>query len=68
MPEERCENCKFWKETADDGSTGECQRYPPQLVTNSVGTVIDAAWPTVDADDWCGEWKPGQEETEGENA
>lgn len=45
-----CEGCLFWK---NFGNAGECYRYPP---TPSMGCA-DSAWPTTQAQDWCGEWK-----------
>lgn len=63
MSEEHCENCRFWKETADDGSAGECQRYPKQIRTDQLGALVGVSFPPMDADDWCGEWKPAQETT-----
>lgn len=62
MPEERCENCRFWKETADDGSAGECQRYPKQIRTDQFGMLLGASFPQMEPDDWCGEWKPTQKD------
>ena len=34
---------------------GTCRRYPPQLVTSNHSPVD--LFPTIDADDYCGEWR-----------
>lgn len=47
-----CQTCRYADPVIDsvDGSEPEpvtiCRRYPPI-----------SGWSTVDADDWCGEWK-----------
>lgn len=43
-----CQTCAFYNE---QGS--ECRRYAPQPAENEK----KAAWPTVSAMDWCGEYK-----------
>ena len=48
---ESCNNCEYWE---DDLC---CHRYPPLVVLRSptMQTHI-TLWPSVEADDWCGEW------------
>jgi len=51
----KCEECKFfhvrhihkwkWAETCI------CRKYPPQC------TFLDDSQPTIDRDDWCGEYE-----------
>lgn len=43
-----CSNCRFY--------TGLCRRFPPQLVTMTMGRPFPA-WPDTDPDAWCGEWR-----------
>ena len=44
---------------------GICRRNPPQIInaTFSRNLFQDVAWPTVNCEDWCGEWKSNDEET-----
>lgn len=45
-----CGNCRFFDQEAVMGEAqGKCLRFPPAIGGN--------AWPTVNADRWCGEWK-----------
>lgn len=58
LPElnQHCGNCRFYGEH-------ECHRYAPRPKMfgefNSPGTGEDeiTVWPTLDEDDWCGEWE-----------
>ena len=48
-----CDNCRFF-------FFGFCRRYPPTVFYNPLpeeeGTEETLSeWPTVEADDWCGE-------------
>jgi hypothetical protein len=38
-----------------------CRRYPPSLVPGHQGHSVEAAiaFPQVEADDWCGEYRRG---------
>lgn len=47
-----CSQCAWWNEYLDEPKVGECQRFPPQLVT-----ADQSLWPVTEADDWCGEWE-----------
>ncbi|MFW5983187.1 MAG: hypothetical protein ACOCQ4_01705 [bacterium] len=57
--EEKCVNCKYWKDTADivvggrriNTKLGECHRYPPTEENR------ENKFPIVMQDDWCGEFK-----------
>jgi hypothetical protein len=59
--DKHCENCRFF-------DRGHCRRYPPQI--SQVGQPGQVKWvqhlPTVDHDDYCGEFerKLGQSGTE----
>lgn len=48
---ESCANCKFAKKHNDIHF--ECRRYPKTVVINQQKDV----YPSVECDDWCGEWK-----------
>jgi hypothetical protein len=55
----RCETCRFYCAWGED--TGECRRHAPvchALNRRDIGDPEDfvAAWPTVQAGDWCGEF------------
>ena len=52
---EKCSNCHF-------GRDGLCRRNPPTLLPElwrrHAFSPAKGSWPEVDAEDWCGEWKP----------
>lgn len=44
-----CGNCRFWRPDAQTLSSGECWRYPPEVVgTPLVAPTIHGAKPKVD--------------------
>ena len=49
-----CETCYFCEHTYYDGDLYMCHRYPPHYA----GDADEANFSEVNADDWCGEWKP----------
>lgn len=65
-----CGKCKFWRFTDDAGplSTDEdrfgyCLRYAPRpyqsfedLPANQIHTVRCVQWPSVTAEEWCGDF------------
>lgn len=55
-----CVACKFYK--AEKEAAGEpwgyCRRFPPSAHIED-GDLINL-WPTVDAAEWCGEFKGAQ--------
>jgi hypothetical protein len=56
---EICENCRFY--IPYDRSEGICRRYPPVYTgKHDLDGTFTGAFdqPAVDAEDWCGEWKP----------
>ena len=54
--EEKCENCRFWRQREKYADTGYCRRYPPQMTLNEGGHRWDTVPRTdVAPDDWCGE-------------
>ena len=60
-----CNECKF---SHDDGEGGpedpiECRRYPPTLMPALDEWPEYFAFPTVERYEWCGEFKPKDEET-----
>jgi hypothetical protein len=45
----RCRNCMFYQQQ-------HCHRHPPQANARSAsGNIWE--YPSVDWDDWCGEWE-----------
>ncbi len=50
-----CGNCRYWDERKD--GDGFCRRYAPRPVVldGEQSTWRYAAFPIVDAGDWCGE-------------
>lgn len=57
MADEKCANCKFYKDTF-------CKRYPPidKAVRvwpedHSYEIKSRATFPVVKEDEWCGEWR-----------
>lgn len=44
----KCQSCMYFNDNAK-----ECRRYAPQPGDDAA----KAKWPTVAADDWCGEYK-----------
>jgi hypothetical protein len=59
-PNERCLDCKFY---FDNGNIfgEECLRFPPTVIVLKNGG-LDNVFPFVDADNWCGEFKPDDTE------
>ena len=52
----QCSDCRYWF-TAQS----QCRRYAPQPAANgsaSASSSGSAHWPSVAADDWCGEFQP----------
>ena len=58
MPEQKCENCRFFIQSpsSEKPYEGGCLRYPPQLSNNEYGRNF--YFPTVNRGSLCGEWKP----------
>ena len=55
----RCDKCKWWKPAFEGSTYGECHWDLPKGVT---GAWRSAVWPETDADDFCGEFEPSEEE------
>jgi hypothetical protein len=55
----KCENCRFFEHTGRTREEGECRFDPPQALVQVVSenSVINSAWPTVAASDWCGKFQ-----------
>ncbi len=45
-----CQTCAFF-----NAEKTQCRRYAPQ--PKAEGNAAVAVWPTVNATDWCGEYK-----------
>lgn len=49
--ENNCGNCRYYSVRS------LCRRYPPKVTDYSEETgMVTATQPTVDEEDWCGEW------------
>lgn len=61
--DEKCSNCKFFSNNQlNSGQLAACRRYPPTMFQTPDKKphefyYIDLV-PTVELEDWCGEWKP----------
>lgn len=51
-----CEHCEYWLKNnpnhINGDKFGDCRRYPP-----GPGHKGRGAWPQVQTDQYCGEWK-----------
>ena len=57
-----CGCCKHW-ERLNGGESGECHRYPPQILTDvdeEGKQGLFSVSPQTDLTDNCGEYKPNQ--------
>lgn len=54
-----CKDCKYCY-GSEPNKLGkiwyECRKNPPQMLTD-MDTPLHSAWPSVKANDWCGEFK-----------
>jgi len=50
-----CENCRYF-----DGRYFECRRRSPKAIRQA----YEKKWPPVEWDDFCGEWKECEKQTE----
>lgn len=56
---QKCGNCLFrcsGTELEQRLGVGRCKRYPPVYVGVGSGNPVR---PTIDSEDWCGEWVAG---------
>lgn len=61
MPSSSCGTCRFFHRTAEVQGhvSGQCRRKPPQLMSDWAHSSAPwTLWPTLEATEWCGEWKP----------
>ena len=63
----QCGSCRFWKEetqSSDEIRWGVCRQRPPvgvMLVNPDTGEQhVDAVWPPMHLDDWCGKFEGSQ--------
>jgi len=59
LGERLCENCRFFDGTVPD--LGFCHRHAPRV--GVADTLF--CWPTVQFDDWCGDFQTSKENTHG---
>lgn len=60
MAQPSCGSCRFASVELDGEMRLECRRYPPQVIVVEDHEPV-LSWPTPQADDWCGEWRPQEE-------
>lgn len=52
-----CRDCKYWKASNNNFVYGECRSNPPTVMyVNERASEINASWPVVRRDDWCGKF------------
>jgi hypothetical protein len=56
--EATCSACRFFDRFYSSCSSGFCRRSPPRIIGKHEDGDWMANWPTVDDDDWCGEYQP----------
>jgi hypothetical protein len=56
MSQPTCETCRF----SYGSPLRQCRRFPPSRLT----TDSSFRWPSVNKDEWCGEYKPKSRVTE----
>ena len=75
MPE-NCAGCRYWFLMRSSGEMrplgepsshrrglfGTCHRGPPVIVAEWSNPPGMGVWPTIQASDWCGEWRDSDEE------
>lgn len=57
--ERRCKNCRFWHQVSRSTGTGQCRKHAP------VPRLDGHAWAATTESDWCGEFEPGKDESDG---
>ena len=70
MNKQKCENCRFYR-------NGGCHRFPPVLMQSleninypwdgefrGIKLETKPVFPSVNSDEWCGEWKARPETPE----
>lgn len=53
--DDQCGNCRYWKQI--ESIHGYCRRYPPMIGQESPALYVNAQFPIMQANDWCGEWR-----------
>lgn len=49
---EKCEECRYFV-----AKSGECLRYPPQMVYDDTQNKFLSLFPNVAPEEWCGEFE-----------
>lgn len=77
-PVECCARCRFTAPAEGDGDVLSCARFPPtasarpvqqrNAITNEIqaGLRVEAHFPPVADDAWCGEFQRREDDTDGE--
>lgn len=56
---EKCERCHFFSPFKGRADIGQCRKYVPKVhqVATQRGLELTSAHPSVNADEWCGEFQ-----------
>lgn len=55
MSDDKCNDCKYWKQNyVKRKPHGECRYNPPVVIVNDTNATV---FPRTNADDWCGRFK-----------
>jgi len=56
-----CDSCHYYRRATENADFGNCCINPPQVIVKSDGADkadrASSIWPTVNASDWCGQYK-----------
>ncbi len=54
-----CLSCRFFERLTETSEQGECRRRAPAPVSAEGADMrmVDALWPQVLIEEWCGEWE-----------
>lgn len=69
MSGQRCQTCYFYRfDPVEDNRRGSCRFDPPRMIhiPGPDGSIqVQAAFPTVGEDSWCGKWRNASDATLG---
>lgn len=59
----RCAFCKFYDKLGEETEIGECRRHAPipKAYDDEEIHVVDAYWPQVFENEWCGDFSPRED-------
>jgi len=67
MKDKACAECVYYdaKYEAISGTVSICRRFPPIPVSDDARDKLIFAWPEVNEDDYCGEYKRNTDDKDG---